>query len=105
VTEAARSDVVAGVLGVWRLWRRTTACDAPQAVSGTECAADQAVIYGLGLGLRETLGVLFAQRPDFAAFERRVIDRGGFNPPEWDVHRLDWHISLAPRFQRNFLAS
>lgn len=87
---------------LWRLWRPTTACDTPQAVSGSECAADQAVIYGLGLGLVETLGVLFAQRPDFAAFERWVNDRGGFNPPGWDVHRLDWHISLARGFSAIF---
>lgn len=78
--EQAGADIVAGALGVpqlWRLWRRTVASATPQAATGTEWAADQAVIYGLGLGLHETLTVLLTQRPDFAAFERWVIECNG----------------------------
>ena len=75
------TDIPAGILGVpqlWRLWRRTVSSSgAPGAVTGTEWAADQAVIYGLDLGLHETFGFLFAARPDFAAFERWVIERNG----------------------------
>lgn len=76
----ADTDIVAGALGVpqlWRLWRRIVTSATPQAATGTEWAADQAVIYGLGLGLHETLTVLLGQRPDFTAFERWVIERNG----------------------------
>ncbi len=77
---ATEADTVAGILGVpqlWRLWRRTAASATTQPATGTDWAADQAAIYGLGLGLYETLTVLLAEKPDFAAFERWVIERNG----------------------------
>lgn len=78
--EEAETDIPAGALGVpqlWRLWRRTVVPGKPAAGGGIGWAADQAVIYGLGLGLHETFRFLFAERPDFAMFECWVIERNG----------------------------
>ena len=59
-----------------RLWLRT-ARSGGQGTVATEWAADQAVIYGLGLGLHETLGFLYTNAPSFASFERWIVDRIG----------------------------
>ena len=40
-------------------------------------AADQAAIYGLGLGLQETLRYLLGERPSLASFENWVAGRNG----------------------------
>lgn len=74
------TDIPTGILGVpqlWRLWRSAVESRSPAAASGVEWAANQAVIYGLGLGLHETLSLLLAQRPDFAAFENWVVECNG----------------------------
>jgi hypothetical protein len=42
-----------------------------------EAAADKIAIYGLGLGLYETLQFLHGKRPDFDAFEDWIVTRNG----------------------------
>lgn len=76
----AETDSAIGTLGVpqlRRLWQRMVASGVKEAPSGTAWAADQAVIYGLGLGLHETLRFLCAETPDFPAFEGWVVERNG----------------------------
>lgn len=63
-----------------RLWSRSISVSPADA---REWAADRAVIYGLGLGLQETLHFLHAERPDFAGFEQWVAAcHGGLIPAE-----------------------
>jgi Phytanoyl-CoA dioxygenase (PhyH) len=75
----ASAETVPDLIGVpqlRRLWRRTVlACG--EAVDAATWAADQAAIYGLGLGLHETMAFLHATKPDFAAFERWVLACNG----------------------------
>lgn len=81
----AEADILAGALDVpqlRRLWRRALMSPGEPA-GGMEWAADQAAIYGLGLGLHETLGFLHSRRPDFAAFQHWVLEcNGGSLDPE-----------------------
>lgn len=69
-----------GALGVPHLyalwWRHCTAGGASR-TGPVEWARDQAAIYGLGLGLHETLHFLHSTSPSFAQFERWIIERNG----------------------------
>lgn len=65
-----------------RFWERSTA-ERGGEVDAAETAADMLVIHGLALGLHDTFRFLHEQRPEFAVFERWVLDRnGGSVPPE-----------------------
>ena len=80
--EDEAADTVTGLLGVPHLrqpWLRTVRSGGHGGpASAVEWAADRAVIYGLGLGLHETLTFLHAvAAPSFASFERWVLDRNG----------------------------
>jgi hypothetical protein len=79
--EDSPADICAGRLGVphlRRLWSRATASDRQgRAVDAAEWAVDLAVIYGLGLGLHETLVFLHSNAPSFASFEDWILDRIG----------------------------
>lgn len=55
--------------------------------AAADWAADQIVIYGLGLGLRETLRFLHAERPDLEGFERWIIAANDGAVPQ---ERIDW---------------
>ena len=61
-----------------RLWSRTCA-NKPgnQPFDPVEAAADKIAIYGLGLGLYETLQFLHGKRPDFDAFQDWILARNG----------------------------
>ena len=92
------TDIVAGALGVpqlWRLWRRMVGSGAGEPPSGTAWAADQAVIYGLGLGLHETLRFLCAEMPEFPAFERWVIERNGGTVDAARIASVNAAVALA----------
>jgi hypothetical protein len=61
-----------------RLWQRVVApTDNARLVSASDWAADQALIYGLGLGLHETFAFLHAETPSFASFQNWVLERNG----------------------------
>ncbi|HWD58594.1 MAG TPA: phytanoyl-CoA dioxygenase family protein [Stellaceae bacterium] len=77
---ADAAQIAGGSLGVpqlRRLWQQLVmSCGQP--VDPVEWSADQAALYGLGLGLHETLAFLYSERPSFVAFERWVLDcKGG----------------------------
>jgi hypothetical protein len=75
-TSAETVPDLIGVPQLRRLWQRTVlACG--EAADAATWAADQAAIYGLGLGLHETMAFLYATKPDFAAFERWVLACNG----------------------------
>jgi len=61
-----------------RLWSRTCT-DGPgkRPFDPVEAAADKITIYGLGLGLHETLQFLYGQRPSFDAFQDWILTRNG----------------------------
>ena len=61
-----------------RLWSRTCG-NKPGKQSGdpVEAAADKIAIYGLGLGLYETLQFLHGKRPGFDAFQDWILARNG----------------------------
>jgi hypothetical protein len=61
-----------------RLWSRTCANKpGKQPFDPVEAAADKIAIYGLGLGLYETLQFLHVRRPDFDAFQDWILARNG----------------------------
>src|SRR6185437_9639819 len=61
-----------------RLWSRTCANKpGKQPFDPVEAAADKLAIYGLGLGLYETLQFLHGQRPGFDAFQDWILARNG----------------------------
>src|SRR6516164_8941000 len=71
-----------------RLWSRTCA-DKPgkSPFDPVEAAADRIAIWGLGLGLHETLQFLHGRRPGFDAFQDWILARnGGALEPD----RIDW---------------
>jgi hypothetical protein len=74
--DLATADGALGVPHLYRLWQRYPATSGG-APDPAEWAKDQAVIYGLGLGLRETLDFLHTASPNFAAFERWIVDQNG----------------------------
>lgn len=66
------------VLHLQRLWSRTCANKpGKQPFDPVEAAADKIAIYGLGLGLYETLQFLHGKRPDFDAFQDGIVARNG----------------------------
>lgn len=61
-----------------RLWSRACAEKPGKSpVDPVEAAADKIAIYGLGLGLHETLQFLHGGRPDFHAFQDWILGRNG----------------------------
>src|SRR5690349_17774191 len=71
-----------------RLWSRLCA-EKPEKspFDPVEAAADKIAIWGLGLGLHETLQFLHGGRPDFKAFQDWILVRnGGAVEPA----RIDW---------------
>jgi hypothetical protein len=79
-----------------RLWRRIIEPgDRGRAADPAEWAADQAVIYGLGLGLHETLGFLHSAAPSFASFERWILDRNGGVVDEVRIERINAAVARA----------
>ena len=76
-----------GVPQLHRLWSRAGANTAgrPPPFDPVEAAADKIAIYGLGLGLHETLQFLHARRPAFDIFLDWIL---GLNGGE-DTHTLN----------------
>jgi len=97
--EDAAADAVTGLLGVphlRRLWLRTVGSGGrSEPVSAAEWAADRAVIYGLGLGLHETLAFLHSAAPSFTLFERWVLDRNGGAIEAARIGRLNSAVARA----------
>src|SRR6201995_390391 len=61
-----------------RLWSRVCAEKPGESpFDPVEAAADKIAIYGLGLGLYETLQFLHGKRPDFDAFQVWILSRNG----------------------------
>lgn len=62
-----------------RLWSRL--CENPSGkpppFDPVEAAADKIAIWGLGVGLHETLQLLYGQRPGFDAFQDWILARNG----------------------------
>jgi hypothetical protein len=100
------SDLI-GIPHLRDLWSRTlaqraggslparAASDAPED-RGARFDRDKTVIFGLGLGLRETLGFLYGQAPSFEAFERWIIAKncGAVDPSV--VARINAALAGAP---------
>lgn len=79
-----------------RLWRRIAEMEGRQgAAEPTEWAADQAVIYGLGLGLHETLAYLHSATRSYANFERWVLERNGGAVDKQQIDRINAAVALA----------
>ncbi|HEY1798015.1 MAG TPA: phytanoyl-CoA dioxygenase family protein [Stellaceae bacterium] len=77
------ADGALGVPHLRRLWRRYGVGGA-QELNPADWARDQAVIYALGLGLRETLDFLHSASPSFAGFECWIVAQsGGAIEPSW----------------------
>jgi hypothetical protein len=70
------ADGALGVPHLHRLWRRHRMVGGA-ASDAAEWARDRAAIYGLGLGLRETLDFLHSAAPSLAAFERWILQQNG----------------------------
>jgi hypothetical protein len=70
-----------------RLWSRTCAPAGNIPFDPVEAAADKLAIYGLGVGLHETLQFLHARRPGFDDFQDWILaHNGGAIEPD----RVDW---------------
>jgi hypothetical protein len=93
-----------------RLWQRHRMGGGP-ASDAAEWAKDRAVIYGLGLGLRETLDFLYAASPSFAQFEDWIVEQNGGAIGPGQIDRVNRAIAsldgdrtaLAPGFSVDFV--
>jgi hypothetical protein len=95
----AAVDTLSGLLEVphlRRMWLRAVEPGGRErAADPAEWAADQAVIYGLGLGLHETLAFLHSATPSFASFERWILDRNGGAVDRARIERINAAVARA----------
>jgi hypothetical protein len=100
------SPVTEDLLGIPHLrdlWSRTlekrhgTSAPTNGAVNGVaRFDRDKLVVFGLGLGLRETLTFLYEEAPEFDAFERWIIATNGGSVDPRVVARINAALSGAP---------
>ena len=104
---APPTEDLIGIPHLRELWARTLAkragvpssAAAPSALSNDAAPRfdrDKTVIYGLRLGLRETLTFLYEQAPAFDAFERWIIALNGGSVDPRLVARINAALSGAP---------
>jgi len=87
-----------GVLGVRhlkRFWARTLGSFSGAAAPKTNAdwSADVTLLHGLRIDLREALGYLSTQRPDFARFEAWVLEKNGGRLDPLRMERLNLGLS------------
>ena len=104
---APPTEDLIGIPHLRELWARTLAkragvpssAAAPSALSNDAAPRfdrDKTVIYGLRLGLRETLTFLYEQAPAFDAFERWIIALNGGSVDPRLVARINAALAGAP---------
>lgn len=94
-----------GALGVQylkRYWSQTLAKRAGAVIAQTEQSwrFDNLLLNGLGLPLQETARYLMQAAPDFATFERWVLDKNGGALAPLQVERLNCQFSNQPYGER-----
>jgi len=81
-----------GVLHLWRYWAKLmlkVEGRLDKKIQNHEYGLDFTLMQGLGLGIVEPANFLFQQYPDFAAFERWIVQRLGGAPDRALVERLN----------------
>jgi hypothetical protein len=81
-----------GIPHLARFWSRTLAKrsgDAPASNSPGDWAADNTLLAGLGLNLRETYAFLYDQTPSLATFEAWILDLNGGSIDPARIARLN----------------
>jgi hypothetical protein len=100
------TDDLLGIPHLRDLWSRTLAKRHGTAVPAAETDRtvnavarfdrDKLVIFGLGLGLRETLSFLYDEAPEFDAFERWIIATNGGSVDPRVVARINAALTGSP---------
>ena len=88
-----------GIRHVRHLWSRCMARRAGQAKpSGDpgEWVADGTLIFGLGLGLHETLHYLYTEAPAFEQFERWILEKNGGTIDPRRINRINAALAGTP---------
>jgi hypothetical protein len=89
----ALPDIVEpGSLGVYHLkryWARTMEARRGEPPGASEWTRDKTLLFGLGVGLHETIQFLLGNAPSFEEFENWILERNGGSLDQTKVARLN----------------
>jgi hypothetical protein len=96
-TESPRGTGLSGIRHLHRFWARQLAISRGETESKdpNDWVADNTLLAGLRVSLRETYDYLLSTRPSFAAFEEWLLERNGGSIDNARMERLNLALSEA----------